>query len=116
MPSPIRSSVVIAKHLHSEGFSDHVANMVEKYWMRNICHGRHKKRYRKYEKEIAAMCSKLTDAEKMILGKFIAWHKRMSFDTGLNIGLTCFARKESREYVPEERLVAEEPADPGVRP
>jgi hypothetical protein len=98
MPKPINSSVVIAKMLDSEGFSDHVANQVERYWMRNICNPRARKKYRKLDADIAAMCSKLTDGEKYILGKFIALHKRMSFDTGLRIGLSAFATKTNKEY------------------
>lgn len=96
MSKPLRSSVVIAKLLKSEGFSDHVANMVERYWMKNICRGRRKKL--NLAKELGQLSLKLTDGEKLILGKFIAWHKRMSFDVGLRIGLTAFARKLDKEY------------------
>ena len=94
----IKSSVVIAKLLDSEGFSDHVQNIVERYWMKNICTHGARKSVRKLDLEVGAMCKKLTDAEKLILGKFISLHKRMSFDSGLNIGLTCFARKHDKEY------------------
>ena len=103
----MKSSVVIARLLGSEGFSDHVANMVERYWMKNICRPGGRKKYRKFEKEITVMCSKLTDAEKMILGKFISVHKRMSFDTGLSIGLSAFARKTDKEYILADAILGE---------
>lgn len=103
----LRSSVVIAQLLDSEGFSDHVANIVEKYWLKNICKGSMRKRHRKFEQDITAMCRKLTDGERMILGKFISMHKRMSFDTGLRIGLTTFARKIDKEYVLADAITGE---------
>lgn len=93
-----KSSVIIANLLDSEGFSDHVANSVEQYWMKNICRTPAKRRVRKLDKEITEMCKKFTDAEKLVLGKFIGIHKKMSFDTGLRIGLTAFARKHDKEY------------------
>jgi hypothetical protein len=96
-----KSSVVIAKLLGSEGFSEHVQNMVEKYWMRNVCRGGRRK-YRNLDKEITEMCKKLTDAEKLILGRFISLHKKMSFDTGLRIGLTTFAAKNAQDVMSEE--------------
>lgn len=95
---PVRSAAVIARAMHAQGFSDAVGNMVEKYWMRNICNPRGRKRIRKLDAEVHAMCKKLTDAERLILGKFISLHKRMSFDTGLRIGLTAFAHKTDKEY------------------
>lgn len=95
---PVKSAAVIARALHAQGFSDAVGNMVEKYWMHNICNPRGKKRVRKLDREIHEMCKKLTDAEKLILGKFISLHKRMSFDTGLRMGIVAFARKTDKEF------------------
>lgn len=103
---PLRSSVAIARLLDSEGFSDHVENIVERYWMKNICGHGARRRYRKMDKEVGEMCKKLTDAEKLVLGKFIALHKRMSFDTGLRIGLTTFARKVDKEYAMVDPLLS----------
>jgi len=97
MPNPIKSAAVIARLLITEGFSDHLGNQIEKYWMRNICHGASKRRYRKFDKEISEMLKKLTDAERLVLGKWISYHKAMSFDTGLRIGLTAFAKKNDKE-------------------
>ena len=103
----LRSSVAIAKLLDSEGFSDHVGNMVERYWLR-IVSANARKKHRRLERSIAEMCKKLDDGEKLILGKFISMHKAMSFQTGLRIGLTAFATKHDKEFdVPDdEREVA----------
>jgi hypothetical protein len=96
--SRMNSSVVIARLLDSEGFSEFAQNATERYWMRSICDPRRRRKYRKLDKELSAIAEKLTDAEKLILGKFISLHKRMAFDTGLRIGLTAFARKHDKEY------------------
>jgi hypothetical protein len=105
----IGSSVHIARLLDSEGFSDHIGNMVERYWVRNIA--RNRKRHRKLDADVAEICKRLTDGEKLILGKFIALHKRMSFDTGLRIGLTTFARKIDKEYQLNEVSTEEREAE-----
>lgn len=96
----LRSSVFIARLLDSEGFSDFVANQVERYWKRSICDRRHLRKYGKLDKDITEMCKKLTEGEKTILGKFIALHKKMSFDTGLRIGLTAYAVKNDKPVDP----------------
>ena len=93
-----KSSVVIARFLKSEGFSEHAQNVVEKYWVHNILNGRAKSRYRKLDVEFSEIMGKLTDAEKLIVGKWISSHKAMSFDAGLRIGLTAFATKRDKEY------------------
>lgn len=98
MSRNIKSSVVIAKLLASEGFSDHVQNLVEKYWLRSICWPGRRKSYRRLDRSLAELAAKLTEAEKMILGKFISLHKTMSFDTGMRIGLMAFATKRDREW------------------
>jgi hypothetical protein len=99
--SRLKSSVVIAKLLDSEGFNDHVQNMVEKYWLNTIkASGR--KKHRRLERNIAEMCKKFDDGEKLILGKFISMHKAMSFQTGLRIGLTAFACKHDKAYCVED--------------
>ena len=93
----IRSSVVIAKVLDSEGFNEHVQNQVEKYWL-HISGPAARKKHRRLDRDIAEMCKKLTDGEKLVLGKFISMHKAMSFQTGLRIGLTAFACKCDKSY------------------
>lgn len=80
----INSAVVIAKLLGTEGFSDHVANQVEKYWRyRSGLTERQQKSVARLEKEITRICESFSEGDKLILGKFIGLHKKMSFDTGL---------------------------------
>lgn len=100
----LHSSVVIAKMLKSEGFSDHVANEVERYWMKNIARGT--RRVRNLDKNMSEVMKKLDDGEKLIVGKFISMHKRQSFDTGLRIGLTAFAVKNDKEF--DEAVTADD--------
>jgi hypothetical protein len=94
MAKRLKSAVVIAKLLDAEGFSDHVANQVEKYWL-HVVNASARKKHRRLERNIAEMCKKFDDGEKLILGKFISMHKAMSFQTGLRIGLTAFACKHN---------------------
>lgn len=102
MAARLKSSVVIAKLLASEGFNDRVQNMVEKYWLQKVCNPAGRKKHRRLDRDVAEMCKKLTDGEKLVLGKFISMHKAMSFQTGLRIGLTAFACKHDKEYEVEE--------------
>ena len=91
MSDQLRSSVAIARLLDSEGFSDHVANCVERYWKRNVLAVHKKNRVERTERAFEeSVIPKLSDADKIILGKFIGLHKKMSFDAGLRIGLTAF--------------------------
>lgn len=75
--SRINSAVVIAKLLGTEGFSDHVANQVEKYWRgRSGLTERQQKSISRLEKEITRICESLSEGDKLVLGKFIGLHQR----------------------------------------
>lgn len=49
----IKSSVVIAKLLSSEGFTDHVGNQVEKYWKQSVMRYQAKRKIARLEKDCA---------------------------------------------------------------
>lgn len=94
----INSSVVIAKALSSDGFTDHIAGCVEKYWKQNSgLTDRQKRSIAKLREEITRMTSTMSVGDKLILGKFIGLHKKMSFDVGLRIGLTTFAHLNAKD-------------------
>lgn len=103
----IKSSVVIAKLLCSEGFTDHLGNQIEKYWKASIMRNQARRRIARLEKEFSEVITgKLDMKERLLLGRFIALHKRMSFDAGLRIGLQAFQMKcaevETGDISPEE--------------
>ncbi|MBZ5533064.1 MAG: hypothetical protein LAO20_16665 [Acidobacteriia bacterium] len=105
----IKSSVVIAKLLCSEGFTDHLGNQIEKYWKTSIMRGGARRKIARLEKEFSdAMTAKLDMKERLLLGRFIALHKRMSFDTALRIGLQAFQMKcpESGRIFPSATSVS----------
>ena len=105
----IKSSVVIAKLLASEGFSDNVSQAVESYYRRRAgLTERQKKSIVRLREELTEMCLKLTEGEKLVLGKFIGLQKKMSFDTGLKIGLTCFANDNAKDVESEYAEVTDE--------
>jgi phage host-nuclease inhibitor protein Gam len=96
MHKQINSAVVIAKLLSTEGFSDHTANQVERYWKRaTALTERQKAQIERMEAAIADWCKDMPADKRLLLGKFIGLHKKMAFDTGIRIGLTCCAVKNA---------------------
>lgn len=87
----VNSGVVIAKLLDCEGFSDFTANQIKRYWLKNCQNPRLAPRVAKIRRAFAEMVrAKLSDADRLILGRMMAVHARQNFDTGLRIGLTAF--------------------------
>lgn len=90
MSRPIKSAVAIAQLLDCEGFSDHTANQVKRYWMASVCKRHEKMRIARKRKAFQEMAkAKLTDGDRIILGKWISVIMKQSFDTGLRMGLTA---------------------------
>ncbi len=85
---PLKSSVVIARLLKSDGFTDHVANQVLKYW-RNAAGltERQKRQMDGLQTELSDITGKLTAGERMVIGRFFGLRIKAAFDTGLRIGL-----------------------------
>ena len=99
--SPLRSSVVIAKLLSSEGFTDHVANEVERYWKHSSgLTDRQQRKIEQLERDLSELCANMTTGQRMVLGRFIGLQKKMSFETGLRIGLTAHAVKHDKAIDP----------------
>lgn len=95
---PLRSAIVIAQLLGTEGFTDFVANMVEKYWKhRSGLTDRQREQIADLEHEMGRIMAPLSPGDRLVIGKFIGLHKKMSFDTGLKIGLQTFATKVDKE-------------------
>ena len=92
----MNSAVVIAKLLDTEGFTDYTANRCEQWWRKNRVktEGQHH-RIDKLEKSFSELAGKLTQSEKYLLGKFIGLRMKQSFETGIAIGLTVSAVKNS---------------------
>ncbi len=99
----LRSSVIIARLLDSEGFTDFTANQVEKYWRKNIGGtNRQQNKLKKIDKELSEFMRDKTEAERLLIGRFIGLHKKMSFDVGLRIGITAFAVKNDKQVFDDE--------------
>lgn len=83
-----RSLQVIAKLLDAEGFSDFTANQVERYWRENVENLRAKGRNDRTERAFAeTITPMLTDTQRLVLGKWIAFRLEQAFQTGLRLGL-----------------------------
>jgi hypothetical protein len=90
----IKSTVVLAKFLSSEGFSDHLANEIERYYKANAgLTKRQRRQIESLERSIAKLANSMEPGDRLVMGRFIGLHKKMSFDTGLRMGLMCFAKK-----------------------
>jgi hypothetical protein len=82
------SCAVIARLLAAEGFGDFEANAVENYWRkRSGLSDRQKRQIARLDKEIARIMANAPEGDRRIIGRFIGLHKKMSFDTGMRIGL-----------------------------
>lgn len=95
--SDANSAIVVAKILSTEGFSEHVADQVDRFARRQMG-SREKIRHDKTEKAMATICANLDEVAKIVIGKFITLHKKMAFETGVRVGLTAMAVKESKDY------------------
>ena len=86
------SLAAIGTLLGGEGFTDHCAQMVKRYWLnRHVTRDklrRVKQVKRAFNEQVG---SKLSAADRLILGKFIALISKASFETGLRTGLMTLA-------------------------
>jgi hypothetical protein len=98
-----RSAVVIARLLATEGFTDHTANQVERYWKeRSGLNARQRRQIERLEAEVSALTKDMTVAQRLALGRFIGLHKKMSFDVGLKIGMQAFAQRTDKPIEEEQ--------------
>lgn len=101
-PKPrVNSAVVIARLLGTEGFTDHVAAQVKRYWMhRSGLTDRQRKSIERLKKEFGLiMNDKLGEGERLIVGKYLGLLMRMQFDTGLKIGLQSLLTQNGNHEV-----------------
>lgn len=83
----IKSAVVIARLLKTEGFTPYLANCIRKYALSLATNGQ-RRRWTRVKKAFSElMRDKVTEAEKKLIGVFIGTMQRMAFETGLRVGL-----------------------------
>lgn len=98
-----RTASTIAQLLGVEGYSDHVHNQVEKYWRKVVLHLGARKRVRNLDREFSEIMAELSDADKLIVGKFISLRCQMNFDTGLRIGLMAHAHINDKSTLEDQK-------------
>lgn len=87
----VNSAVVLARFLDCEGFTDYTAAQIKRYWLRNCKNPRLAPRLKRIRQAFSELVkAKLSAADRLVLGKMMAVHARMNFDTGLRMGLTAF--------------------------
>ena len=85
---PPKSLVVIARLLDCEGFSDYTANQIKRYWNSELEDPRRKSRNHRTEQAFSEhVSSKLSESQKIVLGKWVALLNKRAFDSGLRLGL-----------------------------
>lgn len=100
MTDQINSAVQIARLLGCEGFTDYLANQVDKFARRKMTRLQ-QHNHDKIEEGMREVCSRLSCGDKLVIGKFIALHESMSFTTGLRMGLTACAVKNALDWEKE---------------
>lgn len=104
----INSAVVIAKLLDCEGFSPETANAVWRYAQRRIGFTeRQRHKWNARLKEFREIAAKLSEAEKLVLGKFLAMRHKAAFDAGLRIGLMAYASRTAKDLPNEDWYLSE---------
>lgn len=85
---PIKSGTVIARLLGMEGFTEHVGNLVKSY-AKFISNDRIKRRFEVSQNAFKQFMKdpKITDSDRIIVGKFISHMEKSGFEAGLRIGL-----------------------------
>lgn len=102
----IRSAAVIAKLLACEGFTDHLAGEIKRYWYAACCRATPQSRRRILKAKRAfteLVKAKLTDTDRLILGKWMSVFARMQFETGLRLGLMAHAQENAKD-IPDDWL------------
>jgi hypothetical protein len=91
------SAIIVARLLATEGFTDHTANQVERYWKRRSgLSPRQHRQLKQLETELSEIMKGLSAAERLVVGRFIGLRMKMAFDTGLKIGLQAFAQQTDK--------------------
>ena len=98
--SRVNSAVVIARLLGTEGFTEHVANEVKRYWLhRSGLTERQQKSIERLKKEFGEIMHGMTEGQRLIVGKYIGLLIRMQFDTGLKIGIQSLLTQNGNKEV-----------------
>lgn len=101
----LNSAVVIARLLSTEGFSDYTANEVTRYWKhRSGLTDRQMRQVERLEERVSEIMARLDVGDNLVIGKFIGLHKKMSFDTGVKIGLQAFATVNGKDIETDFQL------------
>ena len=92
------SACVLAKLLATEGWTDYLANGVEQYWRnKSGLTERQRRQIERLDKEVSRIMAAAQEGDRRIIGRFIGLHKKMSFETGLRIGLMTLIFHLSKE-------------------
>lgn len=105
---PVSSSVVIARLLCSQGYTNWVGKKILEYARNKILSQRDIRKFDRLRTELRVLAQGMNEGERAVLGKFIAYEKRIGFETGLRVGIaSSLAVNEPREAPSEDELITE---------
>lgn len=83
-----KSVTKVAQLLGAEGFTPHVASEIKRYWMRRSgLTGRQQRHIKARREAVSEIMSRLSESDRLVVGKYIGLLQKMAFDSGLKIGL-----------------------------
>lgn len=101
--SPIRTSATLAKILKTEGWTDHLANEVERYIFGCVTTERQRRQAERVEAAFKReIVPRLSEGDRMVLGRFLSLKMAVGFDAGLRTGLGARIHQSEDPVTPDE--------------
>lgn len=88
--SCVDSGVIIARMLHTEGFTQKTASRVKNWFKRQTGNTQRVRRYFENKRAFGELCKRLelSKADRLVIGHFIGQNSAIAFEAGLRIGMT----------------------------
>jgi hypothetical protein len=83
-----KSSIVIARLLASEGYTPKITKALRHYAKRHFPAATLRK-YERVKRSLGEVTRNLSEGDRLVIGRFIAWQTRMAMDAGLRVGLAA---------------------------
>lgn len=90
------SAIIIARILGTEGYSIHVHNEVKRWWKRTVMDQRRAKKIARLEREFGEFMKDASEADRLLVGRFIALRAQQSFEAGFRIGFQGFVHEQTK--------------------
>lgn len=100
---PINTSATLAKILKAEGWTDHLANEIERYVHGSVTTERQNRQAERIEEAFGRdVVPKLSQGDRMVVGRFVSLKMSAGFEAGLRTGLGARIHQSERSPTPDE--------------